>query len=67
MSTVADRRNSEDLEHEDRVRSRVVAALSEGKSQLMAVLPFCDGADPRLVAQLLGELTKRRCGRIGLS
>jgi len=65
MNTDINKQKDDELEHEDRVRNRVVAAISEGRSQLMAVLPFCDGADPRLVAQLLGEHIKGGASVVG--
>lgn len=56
MSSATLGKTNEELEHEDRVRSRVFAAVSEGKTQLMTILPYCEGADPRLVVSLLSAM-----------
>lgn len=45
-------------EHREAVVGRIAALLARGVGNLMDLLPECDGADPRLVAELLEEMSR---------
>lgn len=55
----------QDAEHRRAVSARVASVIARGATSLMEILPESDGADPRLVAELIEHLSGNGISTVG--